>query len=270
MSYKHPAVTTQFMRVMGTQSVNSYLAFKVGQCNTLWASSGGMKGVLAHQGSTPQRLDSPMPPLPIGEQDEGHAHQDEHPRSHARAGTCPSTTGLAIVGTGCRVPVDACVARPGKAPGEVERRWGEGGGACMSASTAWPSCPEQASAADAAPHWEAFFARLREHYPISEEAATRFKAAASVHRFEKGVKLLKPGVGVDFVMLLLSGSVEVSAQGVPCPLPYPYPYQYPYPSPYLYSQPLPPTRTRTANPTPRHARGPATRYLLGARVRGRA
>ena len=30
MSYKHPAVTTQFMRVMGTQSVNNYLAFKVG------------------------------------------------------------------------------------------------------------------------------------------------------------------------------------------------------------------------------------------------
>ena len=108
----------------------------------------------------------------------------------------------------------------------------------MSASTAWPSCPEQASAADAAPHWEAFFARLREHYPISEEAATRFKAAASVHRFEKGVKLLKPGVGVDFVMLLLSGSVEVSAQGVPCPLPYPYPY---------HSTPTP-APTSTPNP----------------------
>jgi len=72
----------------------------------------------------------------------------------------------------------------------------------------------QASAADAAPHWEAFFARLREQYPISEAAAECFKAAATVHKFEKASKLVKPGVGVDFVILLLSGSVEVSAQGM--------------------------------------------------------
>ena len=73
-----------------------------------------------------------------------------------------------------------------------------------------------------------------------------------MHRFEKGVKLLKPGVGVDFVMLLLSGSVEVSAQGVPFtlpyPLPYPYPYLYPCPYPYLYSCPyLYPCPTSTPN-----------------------
>ena len=42
MSYKHPAVTTQFMRVMGTQSINSYLAFKVSE----------MKGTFTHFGST--------------------------------------------------------------------------------------------------------------------------------------------------------------------------------------------------------------------------
>ena len=29
LSYKHPAVATQFMRVMGTQSIDSYLAVKV-------------------------------------------------------------------------------------------------------------------------------------------------------------------------------------------------------------------------------------------------
>jgi len=76
------------------------------------------------------------------------------------------------------------------------------------------SCLTQASTADAAPHWDAFFARLREQYPISEAASECFKAAATVHKFEKSAKLVKPGVGVDFVMLLLSGSVEVSAQGM--------------------------------------------------------
>ena len=116
LSYKHPAVAAQFMRVMGTQSVNSYLAFKVSK----------VKGKM----STPVLL------------------------------------------------------------------------------------LDQASAADAAPHWEAFFAPLREQHPISAAAAECFKAASTVHKFEKASKLVKPGGAIDFVMLLLTGSVDVSAQGM--------------------------------------------------------
>ena len=59
------------------------------------------------------------------------------------------------------------------------------------------SCPVlllgQASAADAAPHWEAFFAPLREQHPISAAAVECFKAASTVHKFEKASKLVKPG-----------------------------------------------------------------------------